>query len=65
MPRREQEPPAPTVLDEVMSANSLASSPWVKTRIRELGLVGKKVRTWLPPSFCIRTVRGKPHATKI
>lgn len=56
MPRREREPPAPTALDDILSAESLASSPWVKARIRELGLVGKKVQSWLPPEFRMRYV---------
>lgn len=64
MPRRDREPPAPTPMDERESADSLDSSPWVKARIRELGLVGKKVSTWLPPRFVVRTIRRKTYASR-
>lgn len=47
--RRSREPPAPTPLDEVLSIESLRSSPWVLARIRELRLQGKLVKGWTPP----------------
>lgn len=51
MPRRRssREPAAPTPLDEALSRVSLASSPWVVARIRELRLRGKLVHGWTPP----------------
>lgn len=59
MARREREPPAPTPLDEVLSAASLSSSPWIRLRIKELGLVGKKVQSWTPPRFVVIQTRGQ------
>ena len=43
------EPPAPTPFDEVLSRESLNYSPWVKQRIKLLGIKGRKITTWLPP----------------
>lgn len=47
--RRRREPPAPTPLDEVLSIESLRSSPWVLSRIKELQLRGRLVKGWTPP----------------
>ena len=47
--RGEREPPAPTPLDEVLSASSLESSPWIRQRIQELNLTGRRVKGWTPP----------------
>lgn len=49
MTRQDREPPAPTPLDEYMSAASLRSSPWVEQRLRELRLKGRLVKGWTPP----------------
>jgi len=49
MKRRRGEPPAPTPLDEALSRASLRSSPWIKQRLKELGIRGKQVTTWFPP----------------
>ena len=65
MARREREPPAPTPLDEVLSAASLSSSPWIKFRIKELGLVGKKANPWLPPHFTVSTNNRRTIARRI
>lgn len=46
---RKGEPPAPTPLDEVLSAATLRSSPWVLERIKTLQLKGKLVKGWTPP----------------
>ena len=43
------EPPAPTPLDEVLSVQSLETAPWVRQRIKELGIKGRRVTTWSPP----------------
>lgn len=37
-PGRACEPPAPSEADEMLSGESLAFSPWVASRIKELGL---------------------------
>ena len=47
--RGEREPPAPTPLDEVLSAMCLQSSPWVLAKIKELNLKGRLVHGWTPP----------------
>lgn len=65
MERRDREPPAPTPLDEVLSSTSLSSSPWIKQRIKELGLVGKKVRAWSLPVYSTRMENGKPHVARV
>jgi hypothetical protein len=58
MPKRgEREPPAPTPLDEVLSASCLQSSPWVLARIKALKLRGRLVRGWTPPQFTQRELR--------
>jgi len=41
-------------LDEVLSRSSLDKAPWVRARIKELGLKGKPPCRWLPPTFSIR-----------
>lgn len=46
---RNREPQAPTPLDELISVQSLRSSPWVMRRIRELKLEGRLVKGWTPP----------------
>jgi hypothetical protein len=48
-PRPDREPPAPSALDEYLSAASLRSSPWVLRRLRELRLEGHLVKGWTPP----------------
>lgn len=48
-PRPDREPPAPSALDEYLSAASLRSSPWVLRRLRELQFEGRLVRGWTPP----------------
>lgn len=48
-PRYDREPPAPSPLDEYLSAASLRSSPWVLRRLRELRFEGRLVRGWTPP----------------
>lgn len=65
MERRDREPPAPTLLDEVLSAESLDSSPWIKRRIKELGIVGKKVRVWALPVYSTRMQNGRPHLARV
>jgi len=45
----DREPPAPTAIDEVLSRESLESSPWIKQRIKELKLEGRLVHGWTPP----------------
>jgi hypothetical protein len=65
MIRRDREPPAPTPLDEALSAASLESSPWIKRRIKELGIVGKKVRAWSLPAYSTRMQNGKPHVARV
>jgi hypothetical protein len=47
--RGDREPPAPTPVDELISRNSLRSSPWILARIRELNLKGRLVKGWTPP----------------
>jgi len=47
---KEKEPEAPSRWDESCSRNSLRPSPWVRRRIRELGLSGKLVQHWVPPA---------------
>jgi len=37
------------VIDEVLSQESLESSPWIKQRIKELKLEGRLVHGWTPP----------------
>ncbi len=54
--QRDREPEAPTPIDELISSQSLRSSPWVVQRIRELGLEGRLVKGWTPPM--IPTYRG-------
>jgi len=51
MGRREREPAAPSVLDELLSRVSLCSSPWVRRRIKHLNLVGRRVKGWTPPMY--------------
>lgn len=53
MKRQKGEPPAPTVLDEMLSRSSLRSSPWVLRRIAELGLTGRLVKGWTPPIISV------------
>jgi len=48
-PHADREPPAPSPLDEYLSAASLRSSPWVLRRLRELRLEGHLVKGWTPP----------------
>ena len=47
---KEKEPEAPSKWDESCSKNSLRPSPWVRRRIKELGLSGKLVKHWVPPA---------------
>ena len=47
--RGDREPPAPTPLDEILSGGSLESSPWIRQRIKELRLKGRRVKGWTPP----------------
>ena len=47
--RVSREPAAPTPLDEALSVASLASSPWIVKRIKELKLKGRLVKGWTPP----------------
>lgn len=51
MGRKNREPKPPSVLDDVLSAASLRSSPWVRRRIKHLNLVGRKVKGWTPPTY--------------
>jgi hypothetical protein len=53
MTRRDREPPAPTPLDEALSASSLRSSPWIQMRLRELKLKGRLVKGWTPPVVAV------------
>lgn len=63
--RRVLEPPAPTPLDEVMSAEFLESSPWIRSRIKELGLSGRPARHWTPPQLCCDKVNvGRGFLTR-
>lgn len=48
-PPADREPPAPSLVDEYLSAMSLKSSPWVQQRLRELKLKGRLVKGWTPP----------------
>jgi hypothetical protein len=56
MRRLKGEPPAPTPLDEVLSMKSLDHSPWVKHRLKVLGIKGRYLTTWLPPVVDTRHV---------
>ena len=47
--RGDREPPAPTLIDERLSQESLQSSPWIRQRIKELQLKGRQVKGWTPP----------------
>ena len=47
---REKELEAPSRWDESCSRNSLRPSPWVRRRIKELGLSGTIVKHWVPPA---------------
>lgn len=65
MARAAREPPAPTPLDEVLSAEFLESSPWVVARIKQLKLVGKPTKTWIPPTLCCDKVNvGRGFLTR-
>ena len=50
---RERDSEAPSRWDESCSRNSLRPSPWVRRRIKELGLNGKLVKHWLPPMLSV------------
>lgn len=54
--RGDREPPAPTPVDELISRNSLRSSPWILARIRELNLKGRLVKGWTPPMYSAAAV---------
>lgn len=54
--RGDREPPAPTPVDELISRNSLRSSPWILARIRELNLKGRLVKGWTPPTYSVAAV---------
>jgi hypothetical protein len=47
---KDKDSEAPSRWDESCSRNSLRPSPWVRRRIRELGLSGKLVKHWVPPA---------------
>lgn len=50
---RERDSEAPSSWDESCSRNSLRPSPWVRRRIKELGLNGKLVKHWVPPTLSL------------
>ena len=50
---RERDSEAPSRWDESCSRNSLRPSPWVRRRIKELGLNGKLVTHWVPPMLSV------------
>ncbi len=50
MKLKDKDSKAPSSWDESCSRNSLRPSPWVRRRIRELGLNGKLVKHWVPPA---------------
>lgn len=58
MGRRQSEPPPPSRTDEILSRNSLRSSPWVRRRIKYLNLVGRKVQQWNPPTYSDSSFRS-------
>lgn len=59
MRRHKGEPPAPTPIDEVLSAATLRSSPWVLQRIKTLQLRGRLVKGWTPPYVKVPMQRGE------